>query len=78
MCLVDFNSRGKVFSLFSVRSDGDIEDDDAIAVAIKRVLQPATGTSAKMSHDSEFATSSHTSRITHRHRGNKISRVEHV
>lgn len=64
MCLVGFKSREKEFSLFSVRSDGDIEDDDAIAVAIEMVIQVAAGTSVKVSHDSEFAASAHTLRIT--------------
>lgn len=47
MCLVGFKSREKEFSLFSVRSDGDIEDDDAIAVAIEMVIQAAVENQSK-------------------------------
>lgn len=47
MCRVGFKFREKEFSLFLVRSDGDIEVDDAIVVAIEMISQAAAGLSAK-------------------------------
>ena len=35
MCLVDFKSPEIKFSLLSPKSDGDIDDDDAIVLAME-------------------------------------------
>ncbi len=56
MCLVDFKSPENRFSLLSPKSDGDIDDDVAIALAIEDASQALAGRSNKKSHDSVSAT----------------------